>query len=248
MKITEELQKLIDQKNWDSISEYQKLSEKFIEKFSEKVNWVSISTTQMLSEKFIEKHSDTVVWNFISKYQKLSQKFIEKFSDKVYWGYISRYQKLSEKFIEKHSDMVDWYCISKYQKLSEKFRKKHNIKISENNWLYASDEKKLKSLKKLPYEIVDGNIIAYKGVRFDGYSNYNFQYHYEVGKTYTSHCDCNLKNENSFGLSAWTLEKAKGYCNQKILKVSIPISKLGAVVHEGDKLRAFEMTVLEEVS
>jgi len=34
----------------------------------------------------------------------------------------------------------------------------------------------------------------------------------------------------------------------KKLKVSIPISKLGAIVHKGGKLRAFEIKILEEVS
>ena len=85
-------------------------------------------------------------------------------------------------------------------------------------------------------------------MRSNNYSVYNFQYLYETGKTYTSHCDCNLNYNNSFGLSAWTKEKALDYYNKgKLFKVSIPIEKLGSVVHDGNKLRAFEITILEEV-
>src|SRR5574344_1723695 len=60
------------------ISEYQKLSEEFIEKYNDKVNWNNISQYQTLSESFIEKHYDKVDWNYISIYQTLSEPFIEK--------------------------------------------------------------------------------------------------------------------------------------------------------------------------
>ena len=115
--------------DWDYISEYQTLSEEFIEKHVDKVVWDYISIYQKLSEEFIEKHVDKVVWYYISRCQKLSEEFIEKYSNKVYWHDISEYQKLSEDFIEKHSDKVDWYWISKYQKLSEEFIEKYKNKL-----------------------------------------------------------------------------------------------------------------------
>src|SRR5574343_458953 len=96
---------------------------KDIEKFFEenmdniKVDWYCISEYQKLSESFIEKYVDKVEWWYISVYQKLSEEFIEKHGDKVNWDCISAYQKLSEEFIEKHGDKVNWRCISKYQKL-----------------------------------------------------------------------------------------------------------------------------------
>ena len=46
--------------DWDCISEYQKLSEEFIEKHGDKVNWGRISGNQKLSEKFIEKYYDKI--------------------------------------------------------------------------------------------------------------------------------------------------------------------------------------------
>src|SRR5574343_266029 len=113
--------------NWKCISENQKLSEEFIEKYSNKLNWFCISKYQKLSEEFIDKYKDNVDWEYISEYQTLSEKFIEKYKDKVDWYYISKYQKLSEKFIKKHSDKVEWYWVSKYQTLSKKFIRKYNI-------------------------------------------------------------------------------------------------------------------------
>ena len=44
--------------NWDWISQYQKLSEQFIEKFQDRVSWDYISAYQELSEEFIEKYGD----------------------------------------------------------------------------------------------------------------------------------------------------------------------------------------------
>jgi len=236
--------------NWNYISKYQKLSEKFIEKHSDKVNWYDISKYQKLSEQFIEKHSDKVDWYYISSYQKLSEKFIEKYSDKVDWNYISEYQNLSETFIEKHFDKVDWYYISIYQKLSEKFIEKHNLTIPKTCWLYKTKEEKLEYIRdNTNYEVIDNQyIIAYKSTRIDGTSVFNNQYQYKSGKTYESHCDCNINNENSFGLSAWTKEKAlEYYSNGKLFKVKIDINDIGCFVQEDGKIRCWKLTILEEV-
>ncbi len=229
---------------WRNISSYQKLSEEFIREFKDIVNWSCISTYQKLSEEFIRKFEDKVYWRNISTYQKLSEEFIREFKDEVDWCHISIYQKLSEEFIREFKDKVNWYNISKYQKLSEGF----DLTIPDTNWLYKSDEFKLEEINKTgKYVIEDNCIIAYKGIRKDNYSKFNFQYKYEIGKTYISHCDCNIGSENSFGLSAWTLEEAREYCNEKIIKVKIPIDKLGCIVHNGNKLRCFEFTVIEEI-
>ena len=266
------IEKHKDKVNWYCISRFQKLSESFIEKYEDKVNWFHISRTQKLSESFIEKYQDKVNWDCISQFQKLSESFIEKYQDQVNWYNISISQKLSESFIEKHKDKVDWINISKYQKLLEsfiekyknkviwyyisiyqklsiEFRKKYKIQIKPNNWLYKPVNFKLKKLRECGlYEIIDNKyIIAYKGIRSDNYSKYNFQYLYEIGKEYESNCDCNVNDDFSFGLSAWTLENAKKYCDEKIIKVQIAIKDLGAIVHDGNKLRCFKFKVLEEV-
>jgi len=242
-----------DKVNWNYISASQKLSENFIREFKSNVEWYRISQYQKLSEDFIREFKDKVYWIFISKFQKLSEKFIREFKDNVSFSYISQYQKLSENFIREFKDKINWNFIfnyvSQYQKLSGKFRKEFNIKISKCNWIYKPVNFKLKKIKEVhKYEIIDDKfIIAYKGIRYDNYSRFNFQYKYEIGKTYESNCDCNIDDNSSFGLSAWTLEKAKCYCNEKIIKVKININDLGCIVYDGNKLRCKKFTVLSEV-
>ena len=238
-----------DEVDWDFISKYQKLSEEFIERNKDLVDWYYISLYQNLSKEFIERNKDLVNWNLISMSQKLSEEFIQRNKDLVDWDCISRYQKLSEEFIERNKDLVYWDWISTCQKLNEEFIKKHNLKISENNWNYKSKEYKLNYIKEnTSYEVIDGEyIIAYKSVRSDNYSAFNFQYKYEIGETYYSHCDCNIDEENSFGLSSWMKEEALGYYDTgKLLKVQIPIESIGAIVHNNKKIRSYGLTVLEE--
>ena len=52
----------------------------------------------------------------------------------------------------------------------------------------------------------------------------------------------------SFGLSAWTLEKAKEYCDEKIIKVKIHINDVKALIHNNNKIRCSKFEVIEEVS
>jgi len=238
-----------DKVDWNLISCYQKLSEDFIREFKDKVDWLNISERQKLSENFVREFKNFVNWKYISFSQKLSEYFIREFQDKVDWYSISHSQKLSEDFIREFKDKVYWINVSECQKLSVNFRKEFNLKIHKDNWIYKPVNFKLKRLKELnTYEIInDKYIIAYKGIRFDNYSKFNFQYKYEIGKTYEAHCDCNIKNQDSFGLSAWTLTGARNYCNQKIIKVKININDLGGIVHNGNKLRCKKFTVLEEV-
>ena len=161
--------------------------------------------------------------------------------------FVNAFEQNNQEQLLKYSDKIDWCNISEYQKLSEEFITAHNLKIEDSNWLYKDNQYKLNFLKNIGlYEIVDNKyIIAYKSCRSDGYSKYNFQYKYEMGNEYTSHCDC-TGAENSFGLSAWTKEKAIEYCKQKLLKVKINIEDIGIVVHEGGKIRCRKLTVLSE--
>ena len=62
------------------ISQYQKLSQKFIEEFADKLDWDSISICQKLSEKFIQKHIDRVNIKEIFLHQKLSEEFKKKYN------------------------------------------------------------------------------------------------------------------------------------------------------------------------
>jgi hypothetical protein len=236
-----------DKVNWCIISEYQRLSEDFIREFSDKVHWGWISSFQKLSECFIRENSDKVYWHSISCYQKLSEKFIKEFSDKVHWNLIFCYQKLSEKFISKNYSKAKFECIEIYQKLSNKFIKRHNLEIPETCWLYKDKEYKREYIQKhTEYEIIGDKIIAYKTCREDGYSCYNFQYLYEVGKEYEAHADYNIDHDNSFGLSAWTKERALGHHpNGKLFKVEIDLEDIAAIIH--NKIRARKIKILEDI-
>jgi hypothetical protein len=232
-----------------NISMEEALSEEFISEYAYQLNWYKISQYQKLSEGFIRENADRVDWYYISEYQKLSEEFIREFSDKVNWYYISAYQKLSEGFIREFSNKVKWNYIPLYQKLSPEFIKEYGLEIPETNWLYKDKEYKRKYIKEnTEYEIVGDKVIAYKSCRSDGYSVFNFQYYYEVGGEYECHADYNIDNDNSFGLSAWTKEGALGYYNfGKLFKVEIDLEDIATIVHDGNKIRASRIKILEEI-
>jgi len=258
------------------VSRYQKLSEDFIEKFQDKLDSQWILQYQKLSPEFIEKLNNIwrsrLRWDYLFKYQKLPEEFIEKhlkaFID-FYQDYelrlilkaVFKYQKFSEKFIEKLYDALSSSCefpfcrkhIGLYQKVSQEFIDKYDIIVPSYNWLYATVETKEKYIREYTkYKIEEDEqgkyVLAHKGIRRDNYSAYNFQYKYEIGQEYESHCDCNLDAINSFGLSAWTLDEAKEYCNEKIILVKIYLEDIGAIVHDGNKIRCFKFKVMEEVN
>ena len=125
------------------------------------------------------------------------------------------------------------------------FKDKLDMEAVENNWQYKDTEfKKQQVMATGLYECHDGYFIAYKGIRSDRYSNFNFQYRYMPGKTYESWCDCSCE-ENSFGLSVWTKEEAENYCHQLVVKVKVKYEDVGRVVHNGGKVRCFKFEVLE---
>lgn len=243
---------------WSNISQYQRLSEKFIMKFKSYVYWNYIVINQNLSKRFIDNfgkdkslNNNHYLWDNICKFQELSPELIEKYQDKINWKLIAIYQKLPEPFIIKYKSRLDSYLISRYQILSEEFRSKYDLYIPDTCWLYKSDKYKIDHIKKYTYyEIInDQYIIAYKSVKSDyrSVAKPNF-YLYEVGKTYTSHCNCNIDYDNSFGLSAWNKNKALDYHNKgKLLKVKIDIKDIGAITKE-NKIRCFKLTVLDDIS
>lgn len=234
---------------WYDISIHQKLSEDFIREFQDKVDWESISENQKLSEPFIREFQDEVDWDWISKYQNLSESFIREFQDNVDWWYISVYQNLSESFIREFQDKVYWNCISKYQKLSnefiEEFKHRLNLNKIKGSWHYKTTEEKKQAVVATGlYECHDTYFLAYKGIRSDRYSKFNFQYKYEKGGIYESWCDCS-NNENSFGLSVWDEKNARDYCNELVVKVKVNYEDVGRVVHNGGKIRCFKIKILE---
>jgi ABC-type iron transport system FetAB ATPase subunit len=60
-------------------------------------DWNYISFCQKLSEKFIEKYSDNVYWPWISRNQNLSEEFIIKNINKIDIKYLMNNGNVSEK-------------------------------------------------------------------------------------------------------------------------------------------------------
>ena len=238
--------------DWDWLSYSQPLSEEFIESHLDKIKWTLISCHQKLSEKFIEKHINDVNLSLISKHQKLSEDFIAKFRKKLNMINILTYQKLSEKFIEEKWLLYKLHYLNyilAYQKLSDKFIEAHNLNVDKDNlWQYKSTEfKKQELISTNLYECYDDYFIAYKAIRKDRYSFFNFQYQYLPGETYESTCDC-TNYEDSFGLNVGTYDFAKYYLNDRkgiIVKCKVYYKDIGRIVHDGEKVRCFKMTVLE---
>jgi len=237
-----------DHVDWYNISSYQKLSDEFIREFKDKVGWSCISSYQKLSESFIREFQYKVNWSFISRYQKHSESFIREFKNYINWSYISVYQKLSESFIIEFQDKVDWSYISKCQNLSKEFQEEFKDKLGfysiEDSWYYKDESfKKNRIIESKMYECHDDYFIAYKGIRSDRYSNYNFQYQYLKGETYTCHAD-HSNNENSFGLSVWTKEMATRYCDELVVKVKVYYKDVARIVHENGKIRCTKINIL----
>ena len=219
-----------------------KIKEEFGYDFT-KMSWKEISIHKGLCETFIEKYTNKINWYYISIYQKLSENFIEKHADKIDWGYISIYQKLSEDFINEHAGKVNWPYISRYQVITPEFADKHNIKIN-NNSLRPADEWKKMIEKTGLYECHEDYFYAYKNIRSDRYSHFNFQYQYLPEETYDCFSDYS-DDENSFGLSAWTETKAYDYSgNGMVVKLKINYADVTAIVHDSNKLRCKRITVL----
>ncbi len=238
-----------DRVNWGCISHYQHLSEDFIREFKDEVTWGWVLISQRLSEDFIREFADRVTWVYLSMHQQLSEDFIREFKDKVHWGWISMHQQLSEDFIREFKDKVDWYCISAFQHLSkefiEEFKDRLDMDFITDSWHYKSTEEKKKAVIDTGlYECHEDYFIAYKGIRSDRYSSFNFQYQYLKGETYETWCDCTA-DECSFGFSAWTEEGARNYCDELIVRVKVRYEDVGRVVHDGGKIRCSKMEILD---
>ena len=240
---------LITKKQWEDISSHQKLSESFIREFQDKIDWEWISIYQNLSEDFIREFQHKVNWYWISIYQNLSENFIREFQDKVNWYRISVHQKLSEPFIREFQHKVNWNRILKYQKLSnefiEEFKDRLYLSMIKDSWHYKTTEEKKQAVMATGlYECHDTYFIAYKGIRSDRYSKFNFLYKYEKGGIYESWCDCS-NDENSFGLSVWDEPNARKYSRELVVRVKVNYEDVGRVVHNGGKIRCFKLEVLD---
>ena len=177
-------------------------------------------------------------------------------ADRVNWWRISANQSLSEEFIREFSGRVNWWCISRSQLLSEEFAKEFSDRIQpdhrQDNWLYADRATKLRHIREKAPEFEtqeDENgpfIVAYKATQKGGRSDYRPSIRYEVGGIYESRCHHDMREENSFGLSAWTREGAQSHVpGGELYRVKIYVDDIGAMVHDGRKIRCKRQRFLE---
>ena len=257
---TEEfIERHINDINWIKISSFQSLSENFMEKYSDKIDWFIISSTQKLSENFIKKHIYKLEICSIYKYQKLSEELLDYLLTNCVHIYdemniICKYQNLSISFINKYWNEISRHAISEFQKLPKEFifekMDKLSVYLINDNWLYKStEEKKQAVIDTGLYECHDDYFIAYKSIRYDRYSLFNFQYKYEKGGVYESWCDCS-HNEDSFGLNVGTKDFAFKYArfcwpNHIIVRCKVRYEDVGRVVHGGEKVRCLKIEILD---
>lgn len=242
--------------SWEHVSVYQRLSEEFIRSHENYVNWDALSARQKLSYDLIKDYKEKVNWMLLMMSHRFSEEFIEEFKDYVDWACVSKYQKLSEDFIEKHIDRINILYVYQYQKLSncfiEKYRKRlSDFIISKNNSYKTTEQKKQDIIGKGLYECYDDYFIAYKTVRKDRYSLYNFQNKYEKGETYESWCDCS-DSSYSFGLNVGTEDVAKYFMKQfettkhpQIIRCKVKYEDVGRVSEDGKNIRCFKLEVLD---
>lgn len=211
--------------------------------------------SQTLSEEYIEDNlalikSHILILELV-RYQKLSESFIKKhetyFSSTIIMGMLISYQLLSKEYIT--------YLINKYNpKVCDDFDFIDiNIETDlDPYWQYKSADERLEIIKKSGlYEIEGDYVLAYKSIRKNGYSKFNFQYKYEVGLYYTSKADYNTLNNASYGFSSWTLKhvltKYYNWHENKIIKIKIHKSEIAALVHNDTKIRSTALYAIKEI-
>jgi hypothetical protein len=229
-----------------------------MERHADRLNWSWISSSQSLSEPFMERNAERLDWWAISRHQSLSESFMERHAGRLDWRGIFCFQSLSEPFMERNADCLDWWNISRHQSLSEEFIERHaeclHSAFRQDNWLYADREIKLRHIReKAPeFKVQEDEkgpfIVAFKSTLQGGRSNFKPSMRYVVGGIYETRCDHNLRQEDSYGLSAWTLESAKSHVpDGELYRVKIYLDDIGAMVHDGKKIRCKRQEFLERV-
>jgi hypothetical protein len=205
---------------WEGLTEYQRNSVCEYQKMSEgyiKLLWEGLTKYQR---------------NLICVYQKMSEGYI-----KLLWGgltedqrnLVCKYQKMSEGYIKSNKLTIPW----RFDRLTQAER----FRLIEQ---YCKDN-------NLEYDAKNKTLYAFKTIRNDWYSNFNFSVKYKLNQeARVDMCDC-TNSENSFGLSAWTKNKALEYYDKgKLLKVAVKFDDVGFLRKDG-KIRCWGLTPVAEV-
>lgn len=218
---------------------------------------------QKLSTHFYKKYKNKLNLSQYLIHQKLSENdiiddIIDDITKEGYLDILFIYQVLLESFlrsIKKHriDNIFLKLNIVNYNKLSDEFRKEFSLDdyLYINNWLYKSTKfKKEQLIEYNLYKCFDDYFIAYKAIRPDRYSLYNFQYQYFKDGIYQAKADYNINNKDLFGLSVGLKEYCKDYGDGRdsgyiIVKCKVYYDDIDAIVHNGDKVRCTKIQILD---
>lgn len=165
MHFIETHMQLIKDKSFRKIAivKYQRLTEKYMEKYLDYFGINNLTKYQTFSRRFIEKHKHDISWYMLDKYQSFSytEKFIKRYRKYIRlshlaWPDIINTSAVSPEFLEKNkkyfSDidrMWSYYCMNqknlKYI-LDDKFIEEHKQDL---------DWKAIAELQKLPAEFIN---------------------------------------------------------------------------------------------
>lgn len=236
------------------ITRYQVISEQFIRTYcmplflSPDKRYFSkllfnILRHQALSEEFINEYLDIIIESklvhVLCRYQELSEAVISHLLDigkgKPYYDilcrYITHYQELSVELINQYPILIqNPNCkrnLYNHQALPKSFYDENRLPICNASITPEADWKYMIT-KSGKFEIHDNYFYAYKIVRADDYSVYNYNYRFEKESDYYTFSDYSYESE-SFGFESSTfrgmlLYKLQCFNNSpkfKVIKVKI---------------------------
>lgn len=115
---------------WEELCKNQEMSEEFIEKHISRIYPRPLLDRGLIGERFIRKYAFDINWKTISNSSaNLSIDFLREFRDKIDWQRYFNYHVPTEKFIEEFKDIIPWCYIPGRVKMSESFIRRHRLEM-----------------------------------------------------------------------------------------------------------------------
>lgn len=125
-------EKFWDRLDWDIVSERNDLSISFVDHFKWMLNWEIITMNFPISIRFANAFDDHLIWDYMIGNPYITEEFIVTYRNRwteEQWDEISEYVCLSEDFIRAHQHLVNWWHISTEQTLSSDFIREFKDKV-----------------------------------------------------------------------------------------------------------------------
>lgn len=206
----------------------QKVSETFIENYRSKLVrfndrhefWKAILRSQGLSVKYITSLLDEMEYlgllDYVIQFQNITpirDTLMERYKDSKNYPIIvkalAKFESLSVDFLDRYPIFLETQkdLIAKHQKLSAAYREAHELVTEENND-DVTPEQWRSILQKVTsnlthFTLYSDHIYAYKLIRRDGYSQFNFGSKYLNGDSYDSFSDYST-DDTSFGFASYS--------------------------------------------